>query len=138
MVLLALLVGVRDIVTLGLIVVLTLLASLIGAAVESSAAVLAKGPLYSVGFVAYITTWVVLAAYLINAGLYNGDIPNFVYWLFVSALALTFVLTATLRAQQTGVGSLANYPVAERRYAVVAFILVTAVVWQVYAGMLQS
>ena len=137
MLVVALLCGVHDVVTLGLVVVLTLLTSIIGASAELPSAVRARGTLYTVGFIAFITAWVVLAAYLINAGLYNGDIPNFVYWLFVSTLALSFVLTSTLRAQQAGVGNVANYLVAERRYMVVAFLLVTAVVWQVYAGMLQ-
>jgi hypothetical protein len=134
MVLIALLCGVRDIASLILVFGLTLTASVAAGVAER---VGTRGAVQTVGFLAYGLAWLALAVYLVNAAIYNGNVSGFVYWLFVSTLVLTFMLALTLRVQQLGRGQWANYLFAERRYLLLSFITVTAVVWQVFVGLLQ-
>jgi hypothetical protein len=134
----ALICGVRDIVSLAIIVTLVVLGSTAGYALE----LLNRNKqqlstlVYRVYAILFFAAWAIIAAYLLFGGIYDGNIPTYVYYLFVSTVLLSFVLTSIVRLFNAGKGNWANYHYGERAFLVTTFVLVSVIAWQVYAGLL--
>lgn len=134
----ALISGARDIVSLFVLAVLVILGVFAGRILElvNRDRTVLGNVLYRIHFVAFFAVWLAIAAYLVFAGVYDGNIPNYVYYLFLTSVILSFGLTSLLRLQQTSEGKWASYPYAERAYLATVFVLTSAIAWQVYAGLL--
>lgn len=138
-VLLGLLVGVQDIASLLLLFALVIVVhmSAFGLELLGSNNQQLRSAVSVAGTLAWLAVWVVLALYFVGAGLYDGSIPTYVYWLGASLLVLSSVLVSLFRKQQAGSGKWADYLRTERTFLAVNFVLITALTWQVFIGTLQ-
>lgn len=137
--LLGLLAGVRDVAGLLALFVLTATVSMVGLGLEllSATQAQARSVVSGIGTIAWLTLWAVLALYFVYAGVFEGNVPNYVYYVATTMLVLSVALTSVLRKQQLGAGKWAEYVRAERAYTAISFVLVSAVTWQVFVGILQ-
>jgi hypothetical protein len=135
----ALVCGVRDIVTLALFILLIVGSSVLGYILDllSGDRQRLNALVYRLYALAFFVVWAVLGAYLLFSGIYDGNVPTYVYYLFASTVILSFVLTSYVRMQQVASGKWANYNYVERMVYLVSFVLVSAIAWQVYAGLLS-
>lgn len=131
--------GVYDISLLVSLFVLTIIASLSGLAVEVYSQGTPRHKLaYVIGWIAAIMTWLVLGTYLLGANIYgSGNIPAYVYGIFGSMLILSLAIAMNTYLQYKKRGKWADYLYGERMYSILAFIAVSALAWQVFAGLLQ-
>jgi hypothetical protein len=135
-----LIVGIYDISLLFTLIVLTVLASLAGLAIE----VYGQGKnrrrlVYVIGAIATLSPWFVVIATLVSANVFgSGNIPAYVYSTVGSVLALHIVLIGLMHARYKKLGKhTSDYLRAERAYSVLLFVLLTAVTWQVFVGLLR-
>lgn len=138
-VVIALLVGVYDISLLFAFVALTILASLSGLAIE----VYGQGKnrrrlIYTIGAVAALTPWVAVIGTFVSANVYgSGNIPAYVYSTVGSVFALHIVLLGMMYGKYRKSAQKTDYLRTERAYSVLLFVLLTAVTWQVFVGLLR-
>jgi|GEM_PF-2045451 len=139
MMLVGLLAGIQSVTGLLMLFALTVIVCMAGLGLElvGLAQPQVRSVLSGIGTIAWLGLWAVIALYFVYAGVYEGSIPNYLYLVAATALVLSVALVSVLRRQQLGVGALADYMRAERAYLLISFILVSAVVWQVYLGALQ-
>jgi hypothetical protein len=91
---------------------------------------------YIFGTFAGLIPWVGITIYLMGAGQY-GDVPSFVYWIFLT-IALTFFSFAfNMILQYRAKGRWADYLFGEKVYMILSLVAKTALAWQVYAGTLR-
>lgn len=85
------------------------------------------------GSLAGAVPWIAIAVYLIGAG---GDVPNFVYGIFVT-LFLAFNCFAVVQLlQYRGRGRWADYLRGERTYVILSFVAKSLLAWQIFANVL--
>lgn len=139
LVVIAMLAGVADLSSLLMIVGLTVVANLIGLFVDVLNAAKSKvGRLAPVtAVVAGLAPWVATAVYLISAGLYGGQVPKFVCWIFISLFILFGFMIFNAWMQYKKQGKWANYLYGERICIILSFVAITALAWQVYFGALK-
>lgn len=131
--------GVADLSTLLMIFMLSAVMNLLGLAMEvynvgkSQPNWLA----YIIGCIAGIVPWIALVIYLGGAGLYGGDIPTFVYWIYVSLFLLFNCFAINMWLQYKKKGEWADYLYGERMYMILSLIAKTALAWQVFFGSLR-
>lgn len=140
--LVGLVIGIRDVVSLLALIAFVLLSTMAAFVVEllsrDKVGAIHKTFLYRLHFIGYFAPLVALAIYLVGASIYDGQLPVFTTWLFASTVVISFFLTNVLRMQLAAEGKWANYAYAERAYLLGAFVLVTSVVWQIFAGLLTK
>jgi hypothetical protein len=92
-----------------------------------------------VAFASGVVPWVVLAIYALGAHVYgNSGLPIYVYFIYATALAACLALRVNLVMQQVRkVGSWKDYLYGEAVYMIIGFVFATAVVWQIFAGVLR-
>ncbi len=134
-----LLVGVYDISLLFTFVVLTILASLAGLAIEVYGQRRSRRRLiYTIGGVAALGPWVAVIGTLVSANVYgSGNIPAYVYSTVGSVLVLHVVLLGMISAKYKKNTQKTDYLRTERAYSVLLFVLLTAVTWQIFVGLLR-
>jgi len=82
--------------------------------------------------------WLVIALYLVTNWFYSSaHLPIFVYWLVGSMFILHILHVINTFRQLEKVGRWADYIFAERLYLAINFVAITALVWQIYAGLLK-
>ena len=139
--LLALVLGVRDVVSLLVIAAFALLSSVVALVAEQLArdksGIIHKTFLYRIHFAAYFVPVVALAIVLAASSVYDGQLPVYVNYLFASVVVLTFALTSIVRMQLAAEKKWAEYAYAEKAYLVTAFVLVSATAWQIFASVLR-
>lgn len=135
-VLFALLAGVSDVTALALLVVLTIVYSVLALGAEQAGRV-RSGFARGVALTSFLVVWAVLAYYLLNALLYDGSIPTYVYALLGVSFLLSLQLGRIFASQQKAVGKWANYVYAERAYMIWTVVLVVAATWQIFVGTLE-
>ena len=92
---------------------------------------------YIFGCFAGIVPWIGIAIYLAGAGGEGGDVPAFVYWIFVSIFAVFNIFAVNMLLQYRRIGPWRNYLFGEFVYILLSVTAKSLLAWQVYAGTLQ-
>jgi hypothetical protein len=134
----AMLVGIYDIVALIALFSINACMNLFGLLMEAynqNRQKVAWSP-YIFGTFAGLIPWVGIAIYLAGAGQY-GNVPSFVYWIFLT-LAITFFSFAfNMILQYRAKGRWADYLFGEKVYMILSLVAKTLLAWQVFAGTLR-
>jgi hypothetical protein len=88
---------------------------------------------FIMGCVAGSVPWVGITIYLFNA---NGDVPTFVYGIFVSLFVLFNCFAINQLLQYRAQGRWADYLFGEKVYMVLSLVAKSALAWQVFANVL--
>jgi len=136
----AMLSGVSDLSTLVMIFGATLVMNLCGLIMEIHNQTTAKTSWisYVVGTIAGLGPWAVVGIYLWGANQYgSGDIPTFVYYIYLSLFVFfsSFAVNMILQYKKTGKWN--DYLYGEKAYMVLSLVAKTALAWQVFAGVLR-
>jgi Heliorhodopsin len=133
--------GIRDVAGLLVIAGFALVSSVVALVAEELArdksGIIHKTFLYRVHFGAYFAPVLLLAGYFAASSVYDGTTPVYVNYLFASTVVLSFALTSILRKQLAAENKWADYIYTEKAYLVTTFVLVSAVAWQIFAGVLR-
>lgn len=89
------------------------------------------------GSIVGIVPWVAIGLYLWGAGGREGDVPTFVYWIYLSIFAFFNVFAINMVLQYLKVGRWRDYLFGEYVYILLSLTAKSALAWQVYAGTLQ-
>lgn len=87
------------------------------------------------GCIAGAVPWIVVTISLVGSEL-EGDVPGFVYGIFVSLFVLFNSFAVNMALQYRGVGPWRRYLFGEWGYLVLSLVAKTALAWQIYAGAL--
>jgi hypothetical protein len=136
----AVLSGVADFSALLMIFALDAIMNLLGLAME----VYNQGKnkpnwlVYVIGCFAGIVPWFVLGLYVWAANMYgSGDIPGFVYWIYLSMFVLFSSFAVNMYLQYKKIGKWKDYLYGERTYMVLSLVAKTLLAWQIFAGALR-
>lgn len=136
----SLLSGIFDISSLVMIFVLDALMNLLGLAMELGNQGKAKVDwlTYILGCVSGIAPWVVFGIYVWGASKFGGgNIPNFVYWIYVSMFLFFNSFAVNMVLQYKKVGAWKDYLYGEKVYIVLSLVAKSLLAWQVFAGTLR-
>lgn len=89
---------------------------------------------YYLGVVAGAVPWVVITAYFINTGVSGGEVPAFVYWIYVIELFFFNTFAINMILQYVGVWKWKDYLFGERVYQILSLISKTFLAWLVFGG----
>ncbi|CAN5777713.1 heliorhodopsin HeR [soil metagenome] len=87
------------------------------------------------GCLAGVVPWVVIGIYLVGAG---GDVPGFVYGIFVSLFIFFNCFAISQWLQYRGTGRWGDYLFGERAYVVLSLVAKSALAWQIFANVLTG
>jgi hypothetical protein len=136
----ALLSGIYDLSTLVMIFGLTAIMNLMGLAMEiyNQGREKVSWLTYNIGVLAGILPWVVIAIYFWMTNTYgSGDIPTFVYYIYVSIFLLFNCFAINMILQYLKIGKWQNYLYGERVYIILSLVAKSLLAWQVFAGALR-
>lgn len=136
----AMLSGVYDAATLGVLFAATLAANVLGLVVERMGLRAKQRPgrlPFGLAVALGLVPLLFVGAYMWGAHLWAGRVPAYVVGAYATLFAGAVLTGATLFLQQRGKGKWANYAYAERMYMLVGLVVKTALVWQVFAGALK-
>lgn len=136
----AMLSGVSDLSTLILIFSGTLVMNLCGLIMEihNQTTKRTSWLSYIVGTVAGIAPWIVVGLYLWGSNQYgSGDIPTFVYYIYVSIFVFFSSFAVNMYLQYKGKGRWSDYLYGEKAYMVLSLVAKSALAWQIFAGSLR-
>jgi hypothetical protein len=137
-VIIAMLVGIYDIVSLITLFSINACMNLFGLVMEAynqNREKVAWSP-YIFGTFAGLIPWVGIAIYLAGAGQY-GDVPSFVYLIFLTIAVTFFSFAFNMILQYRAKGRWADYLFGEKVYMILSLVAKTALAWQVFAGTLR-
>jgi hypothetical protein len=140
MVAIAMLVGIYDLALLIAIFALVAIMNLLGLVMEAHNQTTERTNWlsYLIGCLAGIVPWVVVGLSLWGSAAYgNGDIPAFVYWIYVSIFIFFNAFAINMFLQYKGVGKWKDYMYGERMYIVLSLVAKSALAWQVFFGTLR-
>jgi len=140
MVAISLLSGIYDISSLFMIFVLDALMNLLGLAMEmhNQGQKKVNWLTYTLGCIAGIAPWVVFGIYVYGAREFGGgNIPDFVYWIYVSIFLFFNSFAVNMILQYKKIGPWKDYLYGERAYIVLSLIAKAALAWQVFGGTLR-
>lgn len=132
--------GIYDLSSLIMIFSLDAIMNLLGYAMEDHNRNLAKVNwfTYIIGCVAGIIPWLVFAIYVFAARQYGGgNIPDFVYWIYVSIFLFFNSFAVNMVLQYKKVGPWSDYLYGERIYIILSLVAKTLLAWQVFGGTLR-
>lgn len=93
---------------------------------------------YQIGSMAGAIPWVVFMIYVFSSGRYGGgDIPTFVYWIYISIFLFFNCFAFNMYFQYKRVGKWSNYLYGEKVYIWLSLIAKTILAWQVFVGTLR-
>lgn len=93
---------------------------------------------YVVGTIAGLGPWAVVGLYFWGANQYgSGDIPTFVYWIYVSIFLFFMSFAVNMWLQYRGKGKWSDYLYGERAYMILSLVAKSALAWQIFAGTLR-
>jgi len=138
-VVIAMLVGIYDIVSLLAIFFLNAMMILFGWAMESHNQTTTKTNWTSFifGSIAGIIPWVAITIYLIGSGSNGGEVPSFVYWIFGSLFVFFNIFAINMILQYKKVGPWKDYLYGEKTYIVLSLVAKSLLAWQVFFGTLR-
>ncbi len=139
MVAIALLVGVYDAGSLGMIFALTAIMNLTGLIMEvaNQGALKPSWLSYWVGCFAGIVPWLVIVLYFVLSAQNGSKPPTFVYWIFVSIFCFFSCFALNMVLQYRKIGKWVDYLYGERAYIILSLVAKSALAWQVFAGTLR-
>jgi len=93
---------------------------------------------YAIGCVAGIVPWLVFAIYIVGARNYgSGQIPSFVYWIYVSMFIFFSSFAVNMYLQYKKIGKWADYLYGEKVYMILSLVAKSLLAWQVFFGTLR-
>ena len=93
---------------------------------------------YYCGVFAGIIPWVVIGLYLAGATIAsNGNIPDFVYYIYISIAFFFNIFAINMILQYKKVGKWRQYLHGETVYIILSLVAKSALAWQVFAGTLR-
>lgn len=93
---------------------------------------------YTIGCIAGFVPWLVFVIYIMGAANFgSGQIPAFVYWIYVSIFIFFNSFAINMLLQYKQVGKWKNYLYGERVYIILSLVAKSALAWQVFAGTLR-
>lgn len=139
MVVIGLLVGIYDVVTLMLMFGLNAMMILFGWMMElhNQRKKKVHWTSYIFGCIAGIVSWVAVAVYLGFSGEGDYKAPTFVYWIFFSMFLFFNTFAVNMVLQYKKVGKWKQYIYGEKMYIVLSLVAKTLLAWQVWAGTLR-
>jgi Kef-type K+ transport system membrane component KefB len=139
MVAIALLVGVYDAGSLGMIFALTATMNLMGLVMEVHNQTTKKTNWlsYGIGSFTGIVPWLVIALYFWLSADNGSRPPTFVYWIFVSIFLFFNCFAINMFLQYKKIGPWKNYLYGEKAYIILSLTAKSALAWQVFAGTLR-
>jgi hypothetical protein len=139
-VIIGLLVGVYDITSLLLLIAMAVVIGLYGFALESISHQLKRNSLLllnSIGFIALVVPWVVLALYMLAANVYGSGIAVHTFVIFLVGLAFSLAITVNTYLLSVKKGNWANYIYGERWYMGLGLVAESLLAWLVFVGVLH-
>ncbi len=131
----AMICGVSDLASLVMLFVLTEVAAFSALLLEEKITSVAN---YATGLKGLLLPWLVVGGYLVGSSVYgHANTPAFVYWIFgtmaaaFGALAVTAYLTAKQKSRWI------DYMYSEKTYVILSFVAITALIGQVFFGLLR-
>lgn len=140
MVAISLLSGIYDISSLVMIFVLDAIMNLLGLAMEvhNQGQKKINWLTYTLGCIAGIAPWVVFGIYVYGAREFGGgNIPDFVYWIYVSIFLFFNSFAVNMVLQYKKIGPWKDYLYGEKAYIVLSLVAKAALAWQVFGGTLR-
>ncbi len=140
MVAISMLVGIYDLALLIAIFALVAIMNLLGLVMEvhNQTTERTNWLSYLIGCLAGVVPWVVVGLSFWGSAAYgNGDIPTFVYWIYVSIFVFFNAFAINMYLQYKGVGKWKDYMYGERMYIVLSLVAKSALAWQVFFGTLR-
>ncbi len=90
------------------------------------------------GCIAGIVPWIVIAASLLRTGIASGgNMPTFVYYIFLTIAIFFNVFAINQFLQYKRYGRWKDYLYGERMYVILSLVAKSALAWQVFAGTLR-
>jgi len=136
----SLLSGIYDLSTLVMIFSLTAIMNLMGLVMEiwNQKNSKVNWLSYWIGCLAGIVPWIVFAIYFWGTNTYgSGQIPTFVYWIYVSIFLFFNSFAINMYLQYRQVGKWKNYLYGERVYMILSLVAKSLLAWQVFSGTLR-
>lgn len=139
MVVIALLVGIYDVVTLMVLFGLNTSMILFGWMMELHNQTTKKTnwTSFTFGSVTGIISWIGVAIYLLGAGNGFGEVPTFVYWVYISIFLFFNCFAVNMVLQYKKLGRWSDYLYGERAYMILSLVAKSLLAWQVFAGTLR-
>lgn len=140
MIAIAMLVGIYDISTLLMIFGLVAIMNLMGLMMEvhNQTTKSLNWLSYWIGCLAGIIPWIAVGIFFWSAATYgSGDIPTFVYWIYVSIFLFFNCFAINMVLQYKKIGKWQDYLYGERAYIILSLVAKSALAWQVFAGTLR-
>lgn len=132
--------GIYDLASLVMIFSLDAVMNLMGLAMEvhNSKVTKVNWLTFVIGSIAGIVPWIVFAIYVYAASVYGGgNIPNFVYWIYVSIFIFFNSFAVNMVLQYKKVGPWKDYLFGEKVYIILSLVAKSLLAWQVFAGTLR-
>lgn len=136
----AMLVGIYDLATLILLFSMVAVMNLCGLIMEVQNQTTKKTNwlAFIVGCIAGIVPWIAIAlSFWASATYGSGQIPTFVYWIYVSIFIFFNCFALNMFLQYKKWGPWKNYLFGERVYIILSLVAKSALAWQVFAGTLR-
>lgn len=140
MIAISLLSGIYDLASLVMIFGLDAIMNLLGLAMEVHNQGVGKPNwlTFNLGSLAGILPWVVFGIYVYGATEFGGgNIPDFVYWIYVSIFIFFNSFAINMFLQYKKVGPWKDYLYGEKVYIILSLVAKTLLAWQVFGGTLR-
>jgi hypothetical protein len=93
---------------------------------------------FILGCIAGIVPWIVFGIYVYGAkGFGGGNIPEFVYWIYVSIFIFFNSFAINMFLQYKKIGPWKEYLYGETFYIILSLVAKTLLAWQVFGGTLR-
>ena len=139
-VIIGLLVGVYDIGSLLLLIAMAIVIGLYGFALESIGRQLNRNSsllLNSIGVIALVVPWVLLALYMLAASIYGSGTAIHIFVIYLVGLLLSLAIAANTYLLRAKRGNWANYIYGERWYMCLSLVAESLLAWLVFVGVLH-
>ncbi|MHC1716817.1 MAG: heliorhodopsin HeR [Candidatus Dojkabacteria bacterium] len=140
MIAISLLSGIYDLASLLMIFSLDALMNLLGLVMELHNAGQNKVNwlTFLLGCFAGVIPWIVFGIYVYGATEYGGgNIPNFVYWIYVSIFLFFNSFAINMFLQYKKIGPWKDYLYGEKVYIILSLVAKSLLAWQVFGGTLR-
>ena len=92
---------------------------------------------YVFGCIAGAIPWLAVAFYLFGSGGPTGHAPSFVYWIFFSIFICFDIFAVNMLLQYKKIGKWKDYLYGERIYIILSLVAKSLLAWQVFFGTLR-
>jgi hypothetical protein len=132
--------GIYDLASLVMIFALDAIMNLLGLAMEvyNSARDNTNWLTYILGCIAGIVPWIVFGIYVVSiTEVGKGNIPDFVYWIYVSIFLFFNSFAVNMYLQYKKIGPWKDYLFGEKVYIILSLVAKSLLAWQVFGGTLR-